>query len=135
MLLVIALVGIFGLFTIHHEVSMSQRSSFSHSDIPTMANVASTKNATDPEQGKLVLQGGDDPTCINLTIDQFDPKAIYYLDSGDGIKKKIASPNLLLKYQDNGVFLVKLLKNNILIDAIEISIPSDEIYAAKIVSF
>ncbi|NND31459.1 MAG: hypothetical protein HKN76_02630 [Saprospiraceae bacterium] len=135
LLLFIALVGISGLFTIHHEVKMSERDHAAYLPVSGLSPLPLVSSATVVTAGKLVLQEHSDTASINLRIHNYDPDAVYYLDRGDGLKTKVTSPDFLVKYQHSGVFFVKLLKNNILEDVIEVTIPGNDANSGGLVTY
>ena len=124
-LLFIALVGIFGLFTIHHEVQLSQHSASVY--INAKAIQALPVALQMPQESLIRLSDPDSTdTLVNLKIHNFDPNSAYVLDTGSGEKNKVAGPECLLQYEHPGSFLVTLLKNGILVDAIEVKIGDQE---------
>ena len=126
LLLFIALLGIFGLFTIHHEVQMSQQSASVYVNAKGLQAVPVALQM--PYESLLRLASEPESTegLVTLKIYNFDPNSSYVLDAGTGKKTKVAGPECLLQYEHPGNFLVTLLKNGILVDAIEVNVGDKE---------
>jgi hypothetical protein len=72
---------------------------------------------------------------IAVKISNFDSASEYYLDIGDGSRIRLLTPNQVLEYHESRVVLLKLLKDDILIDALEVIVEVNGKVAAKLVSY
>jgi hypothetical protein len=133
-LLFIAMVGIFGLFTIHHEVKLSQQSTLGYVSGETLRAVPVTLQMPRESLSMLESEPAAVEELVTLKIINFDPNSTYVLDAGNGKKTKVAGPECLVQYDCPGNFLVTLLKNSILVDAIEVKI-GDQAATDKLVRF
>ncbi|MBK8505784.1 MAG: hypothetical protein IPL46_28455 [Saprospiraceae bacterium] len=134
LLIFIASVGLSGLFSIHHEArAFDDPALYFDARILSRLSVKSSKISRAPSQ-ILIDQKSNWPQ-IAVEISNFDPSSVYYLDIGDGSRIRLTTPTRVLSYHDAGFILLKLIKDNILIDALELAVEVDGKATAKLVSY
>jgi len=135
LLLFIALVGFTGLLTIHQDVSARQNDL-----IPYIGNQrplpVSASNSKKPHRASLLKI---DPESIwpvvHLHVTHFEANSEYYLDYGSGTRERVTNPDHSFTVDHSGTMLIRLIKDEILIDAIELQLPSTQEPMGKLVSF
>ena len=116
----IAAVGLFGLFSIHHDVKTEQQQK-PYFDSRLIASMPIDEKPALPQSQMTVDVESTWPDVLIL-ISNFDANAHYYLDSGNGERETIDKDQHLIRYNQSGKKLIKLIKENILVDAIELNI-------------
>jgi hypothetical protein len=131
----IASVGLSGLFSIHHEVqALDDQVLYFDEQVFSRLSVRSSKRISN-EPSQLVIDQVIIWPQIVVEITNFDPASMYYLDTGDGGRIKVSARSQVLSYHHSGVVLLKLLKDNTLIDVIELAVEAEGKATAKLVSY
>ena len=134
LLIFIASVGLAGLFSIHHEVQSFADPDLSF-DTQAFSSLPVKSPMTTKAPSQLLIDAKSMWPQIVLEISNFDLYSDYYLDYGNGNRIRVTTPNQVLSYQDPGFILLKLFKDNILIDAIELDVEVDDKALTKLVSY
>lgn len=120
----IAAVGMTGLFSIHHEVKSSQQQ-YSYLQVGTFSCLQVSKMKNRMEECQLSVDTEIVSPDVLIRINNFRRDATYFLDCGNGERICIRDAQQLIRYDKSGKKLIKLLKDNILIDAIELTIDTE----------
>lgn len=131
----IASVGLYGLLSIHHEVGRQDDHVGLGFDSQSLVIQQPTRQLVNKLQGHMII----DQECawpqISLQISDFDSGCDYFLDCGYGAKKRITQAKQTLDFDHSGIYLVKLIKDNILIDVVELYVDLEQQSQVKLVSF
>lgn len=120
----IATVGVVGLFNIHHEVRASQEQvPYFNSEVFGGIPVASKQDTSSQSQMSIDIDSAWPDIVIQVS--HFDKNASYYLDSGNGERTLMTNHRQTLHYDHSGTKLIKLLKESMLIDVIELNVESN----------
>ncbi len=119
----IALVGFSGLLTIHHEVSDSQSESRLVSsafyEMPASHPVSTTANW----QPSMVIEPHSNYRGICISIPSFNHTDQFLIDLGNGKRIPVGESELFIDSFTPGNYLVKLFRNQQLLEASHIRIP------------
>jgi hypothetical protein len=131
----IASVGLYGLFSIHHDVGRQDDHVGFSFDSQSLAIQQPAPQLVNKVQSEMII----DQECvwpqISLQISDFDRSSDYFLDYGYGTKNKITQATQILDFDHSGIYLVKLIKDNILIDVVELYVDLEQQSQVKLVSF
>lgn len=125
LLLMIACFGIGGLFSIHREVQLREKWEANYLLDDTFRISTVEPVAVDSE----VLSGVINPheeLAVQFMISDFDEGSQYYVDNGRDVKIQVDSSDFLLRFEEVGDYMVKLIKNDILVDATLIRVNQNE---------
>lgn len=131
----IASVGLYGLLSIHHDVGRQGDHKGFGFDSQSLTNHQPSQQLVNKLQSYMII----DQECvwpqISLQISDFDSGSDYFLDCGYGAKKRITQARQTLDFDHSGIYLVKLIKDNILIDVVELYVDLEQQSQVKLVSF
>ncbi len=134
LLLFIALVGVTGLLTIHQDVSARQNELVPYASIQMPLPVSTISG----DKGNGVSQLNIDPEStwpiVELQVTHFNFTSEYYIDYGSGSRERVTHARHSFEVDHDGMMLIRLIKDGILIDAIELQFPSVESTIGKLVS-
>ncbi|MCB0689595.1 MAG: hypothetical protein KDC53_23810 [Saprospiraceae bacterium] len=117
----IAAVGIFGLLSIHHEVRASDEV-LPYFDTDAFNLLPKGHRPDSSMISRMTIDMQSAWPDIIIEVNHLEENAIYYLDSGSGDRTIISDGHQVIRYQEPGKKLIKLLKENILIDAVELDV-------------
>ncbi|MCB0668095.1 MAG: hypothetical protein KDC80_19850 [Saprospiraceae bacterium] len=121
----IATVGMTGLFSIHHEVKASQEEN-PYCTGETYARLISVNQKVRNKESQLSIDTETAWPDILIQVSNFDKDATYYLDSGSDERRIINEAQLRIHFDKSGKKLIKLLKENILVDAVDLYIEAEK---------
>ncbi len=131
----IASVGLYGLLSIHHDVGRQDDHKGFGFDNQSLTIQQTSRQLVNKLQSYMII----DQECvwpqISLQISEFDSASDYFLDWGHGAKKKITEERQTLDFDHSGLYLIKLIKDNILIDVVELYVDLEQQSQVKLVSF
>jgi hypothetical protein len=132
---IIASVGIVGLLSIHHDVEEYDGRAVAYFQGQAFGVLHTSEKPSDSTDSQMIIDQESHWPLVAIRISHFDCESEYYLDPGFGEKRKITQPGQTLEFSHSGTYFVKLIKDHILIDAIELVIDVEEQDKTKLVSF
>ncbi len=135
LLTIIATVGIVGLLSIHHDVEEYEGQAVAYFKGQAFGVLQTSEKPSDTTDSQMIIDQLSDWPLVAIRISNFDAAGDYYLDPGFGEKRRINQPGQTLEFSHSGTYFVKLIKDNILIDAIELVIEIEDQDKTKLVSF
>ena len=117
---VIAMVGFYGLITIHQDIGLRHANSIGRSTPHTSSAMSKPKNHL-PQPTSMLLQVRS-PSEVHVKLLNHQQNGRYMLDLGNGERRPLPSDSCCFTYSSPGTYLLKLFRNSDLLEATELSL-------------
>jgi hypothetical protein len=127
LLLVIAVVGLSGLISIHQEFKVKNgHDLILFKQVPHTPAAQPYAASLEVDQ-RLVIFQGESWSEVHFDIDNYQEGEMLILDFGNGVKRPLQQGHTQISYDRPGTYVIRLFKDNHLLEANEIELLRPEI--------